>query len=151
MTIRTGISASIFTLLLAVGTVLPAAGQQTATPEGAAEETVWTEDFGEQVRVLLETGDPERQKVAVRFVLQYSGENGPDIDFRPVVPELFRLYEKAEDESLRIMAVNALSAVGGESAMTRLADQVHYEESDRVRQQMVRALAVRLQGRSEGR
>lgn len=151
MTIRTGISATIFTLLLAFGTVLPAAGQQTAPLEVASEETVWTEGFGEQLRVLLETEDPERQKVAVRFVLQYSGENGPDIDFRPVVPELFRLYEKAEDESLRIMAVNALSAVGGESDMSRLADQLHFEESDRVRQQMVRVLAVRLQGRSERR
>lgn len=67
------------------------------------------------------------------------------------MPELFRLYGQAEDESLRVVAVNALSAVGGESAMTRLADQVYYEGSDRVRQQMVRGLAVRLQGRSKGR
>lgn len=69
MTIRTGISATLLTLLLAVGTVLPAAGQQKATPEVASEEIVWTEGFGKQVRVLLETEDPERQKVAVRFVL----------------------------------------------------------------------------------
>lgn len=151
MTIRTGITASILTLILAFSTVIPAAGQQKATPEVASEEAFWTEGFGEQVHVLLETGDPERQKAAVRFVLEYSKGNGPDIDFRPLVPELFRLYEKAEDESLRIMAVNALSAVGGESAMSRLAEQIHFEESDRVRQQMVRALAVRLQSRSEGR
>jgi len=103
------------------------------------------------VRTLLETGDPERQKIAVRFVLEYSGETGPDIDFRPVVPELLRLYEESTDESLRIMAVNALSAVSGESAMSRLADRIHFEESERVRQQMVCVLTVRLQRQSKGR
>ncbi|PSQ81249.1 MAG: hypothetical protein BRD41_03080 [Bacteroidetes bacterium QS_1_63_11] len=78
-------------------------------------------------------------------------EIGPDIDFRPVVPELLRLYEESTDESSRIMAVNALSATGGESAMSRLADRIHFEESERVRQQMVRVLTVRLQRQPEGR
>lgn len=130
---------------------MPAAGQQMTTPEVGSAEASWAENFGEQVRALLETGDPERQKIAVRFVLEYSGETGPDIDFRPVVPELLRLYEESTDVSLRIMAINALSAVGGESAMSRLADRLHFEESDRVRQQMVRVLTVRLQRQSTGR
>lgn len=151
MTIRTGITASLFTLLLAFGAVSPAAGQQKATPEVTSEQAFWTEGFGEQVRVLLETGDPERQKIAVRYILEYSRGNGPDIDFRPVVPELLRLYETADDESLRIMAVNALSAVGGDKVMSQLADRIHFEESDRVRQQMVRVLSVRLQRQSSGR
>ena len=67
------------------------------------------------------------------------------------MPELLRLYEESTDESLRIMAVNALSAVSGESAMSRLADRIHFEESERVRQQMVCVLTVRLQRQSKGR
>ena len=119
-------------------------------PEVGSAETSWTENFGEQVRTLLETGAPERQKLLC--VLCWSTrEIGPDIDFRPVVPELLRLCEEPTDESLRIMAVNALSAAGGESAMSRLADRIHFEESERVCQQMVRVLTVRLQRQSKGR
>ncbi|PSQ58311.1 MAG: hypothetical protein BRD27_06430 [Bacteroidetes bacterium QH_10_64_19] len=97
----------------------------------------------------------KREPLSVRKLLcalcWSTREIGPDIDFRPVVPELLRLYEESTDESLRIMAVNALSAVGGESAMSRLADRIHFEESERVRQQMVRVLTVRLQRQSKGR
>ena len=83
-------------------------------------------------------------------MLEYSRDR-TDIDFRPVAPELLRLYEESTDESPRIMTVNALSAAGGESVMSRLADRIHFEESERVREQMVRVLTVRLQRQSKGR
>lgn len=150
MTIRRGTTTSVLALLLAFGTVIPANGQ-TAAPQDSLEIVSWPEHFGEQVQTLLRTGDAERQEKAVRLVLEYAGRDDLSIDFRPAEPELIRLYEEAGDESLRIMALNALSAVGGELSMETLATQVRYEESDRVRQQMLRVLSVRLQRQSEER
>lgn len=145
MTIRTSIAASLMALLLAVGAVAPASAQPDATATDSIEKAPWTEHLGEQARVLLETGDPERQEDAVRYVLLYARRSDVNVDFEPAVPALFEIYENAENEGLRLMALSALNAIGGEPVMTRLAEQVRFEQSDRVRHHALRMLKIHLQ------
>lgn len=150
MTIRTSITAILVALLLAIGAAGPAAAQQTTTPTPSVEAGSWTEHFGAQVRLLLESGDAERQEKAMRYVLLFTGRSDVDIDFEPAVPALFEIYEDAEGEGVRLMALSALNAIGGEPVMTRLTEGVRYEQSDRVRQHTLRILKIHLQRRSEG-
>lgn len=150
MTIRTSIAASLTALLLAVGAVAPASAQSDATATASVENAPWTEHFGEQVRQLLETGDPERQEDAMQYVLLYARRSDVDVDFGPAVPALFEIYEDAEKEGLRLLALSALNAIGGEPVMTRLAERVRYERSDRVRHHTLRMLKIHLQRKREG-
>jgi len=139
-------ASTLFLVLLLAGLMAaPATAQQTAAPEANAPESPWIEHFGEQARLLLETGDAERQEEALQFILTFSQHAEKDINFAPAIPALFDVYESAEDEGLRLLALSALQAVGSEDDFKRLAEHVQFESSDRVRRQALRMLTVRQQ------
>lgn len=145
MTIRSSIVALLPALLLAIGFVPQAAAQSRAVSGPASSTLTWTEDFGQQVRVLLETGDEERQGGAMQLTQLYAGQFNADIDFSPAVPALLKIYETSENEGLRLMALASLDAIGNESALNRLAERVLAEKSERVRKQTLRVLTSHLQ------
>ncbi|MFB6099037.1 MAG: hypothetical protein ABEK84_08010 [Salinibacter sp.] len=149
MTLRTTVLAAVATLLLAGSPVGSAAAQPLSSPDSSVEAASWPQRFGAQVRRILDTGDPERQELALRLVLQYAKRSDLNIDFGPAIPALFEVYERAEQEHLRIMALNALVLVGEKADMARLAHQVRFEQSERVRRHTLRALQARHRRRGE--
>lgn len=142
MTIRTLLVATMTALFIAAGSASPTLAQPEDSPALSTEKVSWTEHFGKQIRALLETEDPERQQNAIQHVLLYANRSDVDIDFEAAVPALFEIYENAEDDGLRLMALTALNAIGGEPVMARLAERVSYEKSNRVREHTLRILMV---------
>lgn len=142
MTIRTSFVVSLSLFVLTMGLGSPASAQSSTESEVALEKTPWVDTFGQQVRTLLETGDPERQSNAMRFVLYYAGQRGMDIDFSAAVPALFDVYENEEDEGLRILALRALNVIGDEQVRARLAEQARLESTGRVRAHTIRMLTI---------
>jgi hypothetical protein len=148
MNIRTRVFAGIFALLLALAPITVANAQSTMS-EPVHEESVqpeWTEVFGEQVRVLLESGDMHRQENAMLLILRYEQQSELDIDFRPAVPALFEIYESDAQEGHRLLALSTLEAIGGEDTLQELAERVRERriDSDRVRDHTLRVLTVHL-------
>ena len=154
MTIRTSFIASALALLL---TFAPASdlAAQPSDPVNVAQGNApqWTEVFGEQVRVLLESDDVNRQENAMLLILRYERQTDFEIDFRPAVPALFDIYEGSAKEGHRLLALSTLQAIGGEPVLTRLAERMreNREASDRVKRHTIRVLAAHLQySRADG-
>lgn len=144
MTIRRYAIVGLAALSLALLPYAPALAQKTIHPAVSAQSS-WVENFGEQVRTLLETGDAERQEKTMQLVLDYAGRSNVEIDFEPAVPALFDIYEHAETEGLRLLALASLDAIGDEPEFERLAERVRFEQSERVREQTLRVLTARRQ------
>lgn len=148
MTIRTSFIASAFALLLTFAPASDLAAQPSdpaIAVQGGAPQ--WTEVFGEQVRVLLESDDVNRQENAMLLILRYERQTDLDIDFRPAVPALFEIYEGSAEEGHRLLALSTLQAIGGEPVLNRLAERMreNREASDRVKRHTIRVLAAHLQ------
>lgn len=152
MTIRTNLIAVLSLFLFTVGPVLPAPAQSTAEePVATVDEASWPAHFGEQLRVLLEAPDVERQTKAMDLILRYARNSELEINFQPVVRPLFTIYERDSHEGRRLLALSALEAIGTESVLERLAAGVQQESSERVRRHTVRVLTVHRQKRSSVR
>jgi len=152
MTTRKCLVASLFAFLMALSVVPSLAAQplEEAVDEPAVKASVppqWVTVFGEQTRVLLESGDVERQENAMMLILQYEQRPDLEIDFYPAVPALFDIYEGSADEGHRLLALSTLQAIGGEPVLIRLAERLreHREASDRVKRHTIRVLAAHLQ------
>lgn len=151
MNIRTRVIAGISALLLALAPITAASAQSTMS-EPVHEESVqpkWTEAFGDQVRMLLESNDMHRQENAMLLILRYEKQSELNIDFRPAVPALFEIYESDAKEGHRLLALSTLDAIGGEDTLQELAKRVRERriDSDRVREHTLRVLTVHLNQR----
>lgn len=147
MTIRTYLVLGLITPLLAFGFAPRAAAQSTPADAEAADQPAWTEHFGYQIRQLLKAPNPERQEKAMMLVLQLVRHHDLDIDFEPAVPVLFDIFEGAEEEGMRLLALRVLGAIGDEPALRRLAQRIPEEQSERVRAHTLRLLTVHHQHR----
>ena len=157
MTTRKRLVATTFALFMALTLAPSLVAQSSNAPslnatldEPAVEESVpprWTAAFGEQARVLLQTGDIERQENAMMLILQYERRSDLAIDFQPAVPALFDIYEGSADDGHRLLALSTLQAIGGTPVLNRLAERLreNREASDRVKRHTIRVLAAYLQ------
>lgn len=140
-------------LVITMAAALPvaSAAQSSIPDESDSVHPRWTQDFGEQLRTLLTSGDPVRTEKAMMLIMKYAQHDDLDIDFRPAIPALFAIYESGSaEEGLRLLALSTIETVGGEETMHRLADRVlkGEESSERVERQTLRILTVRVQERT---
>lgn len=139
----------IYTLLTALALVVligspPVATAQshTSAVDSAATHGQWKAHFGLQLRTLLESSDPAVQDNGMQLILHYA-QRDADIDFTPTIPALFDVYDHAEHEGRRLLALRAIDAVGTDAHMRRLAQRLDTDLPDRVRTHTLRTLAAR--------
>lgn len=149
MEIRNSLTVGAFALFLALAPVSNVGAHPSHLAHEETNQPEWTKVLGEQVRMLLELGDINRQEDAMLLVLQYAQRSDLKIDFQPAVPALLAIYESEADEGHRLIALSALNAVGSEPVLGRLAERVRNraETSERVKRQTLRVLTVRSQQR----
>lgn len=133
---------SRFSLLLLAGTLFFGAPRSAPAQSPANASDAWATHFPNQVRTLLESPTPEVQDNGMQLILHYAQRDAA-IDFAPAVPALFDVYDHAEHEGRRLLALRAIDAVGTEVHMRRLAQRLDTELSDRVRNHTLRTLAAR--------
>jgi hypothetical protein len=136
-----------FALFLALAPVTSLVAQPSQPAHEETNHPQWTMVLGEQVRMLLESSDTNRQEDAMLLILQYAQRPDLKIDFQPTVPALLRIYESDADEGHRLIALSALDAIGGQPVLGRLAERVRTREepSERVRRHTLRVLTIRSQ------
>jgi len=151
MTTRHLLSVAALALLIAV-THPVASTAQSSVPSGEPSvQPRWTEGFAEQVNTLLTSGDAKRADSAMMLIMEFARRDDLDINFQPAIPALFEIYEaESMTEGRRLLALSTLDAIGGDPTMKRLAERLRggAESSDRVEQQTLRILTVRLQERT---
>lgn len=147
MEIRNPLIIGAFALFLALAPVATVVAHPSDPTPEETNQPQWTKVLGEQVRMLLESGDVERQEDAMLLVVQYAERSDLKIDFQPAVPALLDIYESDADEGHRLIALSALNVLGDEPTLGRLAERVRNraETSDRVRRHTLRVLTVRSQ------
>jgi hypothetical protein len=133
-------------VIMCIGSGAAATGAhgQTSPPHGVDESAAasqWTQHFGDQVAQLLKTGDPDRQAEAMALILHYS-RSQHTIDFGPAISPLLRVYDHAGSEDLKIMALVALNAIGGDAVVQGLIARVERVSSERLRKHTLHVLTA---------
>ena len=122
----------------------PAATAQShsASADSSASYGQWKTHFGAQLRTLLESPNTDVQDNGMQLILHYT-QRDTDIDLAAAVPALFSIYDHAEYEGRRLLALRAIDAIGTDTHMQRLALRLNNELSSRVRAHTLRTLAAR--------
>jgi len=140
-----------FALSLAFVTAATAQGPSSPASPGSSqrslqadssvvEDAAWIEALDEQLAVLLESGDPERQSAAMTLVIelrrQPSGTqpSGP-YDFTKCISPLLRIYRSDPREGMRLLALAALHEIGSRRVYDALRASFQETRSERVRRQ----------------
>ncbi len=118
----------------------PAFAQTSIQAPIHAVPDVWEDHILEQVQQsLLDESDEVR--VATMQVLLDLHKAYPEQDWNATVPHLIANYKWMDLPAERMMALAALNAIGGDEAMTRLADAVTNEAEPTVRRATLASLA----------
>lgn len=100
--------------------------------EAAYANTDW-DNLQKQLTTSLESPVESIQVSAMQHIVFFSTNFAENVNFRSSTDTLMRIYTDHEDERMRVLALQALNAVGGYIIMEQLADFVETESSDRVR------------------
>lgn len=134
--------------LIALAVMAPASFAQSNQPaHDIRVHPPWTQGFTDQMQMLLTTGDSERMEVAMQLIIQYGKQSKLPINFNPLIPTLFDIFESESMSSgQRLLTLSALEAIGSEVVMERLAERLRSgrEQSEHVKQQTIRVLTVRM-------
>ena len=119
---------------------LPAAADMATTDVGEVSYldfsemgAAWWKDFSRACAHTLLASDDEAQERAMRNVIFFATHYPGEADLRRTTPKLLRIYFYDRDEQRRLLALAALSAIGDDSAMLDVAQEVEHERSTRVR------------------
>ena len=130
----------------AQGPSSPGSSQRSLQADSSVvEDAAWIETLDEQLAVLLESGDPERQSAAMTLVIelrrQPSGTqpsstqpSGP-YDFTECISPLLRIYRSDQREGMRLLALAALHEIGTRRMYDALRASFQETRSERVRRQ----------------
>ena len=130
----------------AQGPSSPGSSQRSLQADSSVvEDAAWIEALDEQLAVLLESGDPERQSAAMTLVIelrrQPSGTqpsstqpSGP-YDFTECTSPLLRIYRSDPREGIRLLALAALHEIGTRRVYDALRASFQETRSERVRRQ----------------
>ena len=135
---------------LSLAFVAPATAQGPSSPgssqrflqadSSVVEDAAWIETLDEQLAVLLESGDPERQSAAMTLVIELTRQpsgtqpSGP-YDFTECISPLLRIYRSDQREGMRLLALAALHEIGTRRVYDALRASFQETRSERVRRQ----------------
>lgn len=130
---------AVLTLLMIIILVPTAQAQVKERPEIAEEPPLitsptWTANFAKQTALQLRSKHEAIREQALINLITVANHPRHNLDLRPAIAGLKRIYEQRRHEEHRMMALVALHAIGDAESMSYLAEQVqHGEPSDRVR------------------
>lgn len=82
---------------------------------------------------LLKEADDESKQQALQNIIFLSTNFKEDVNFSRATSNLYNIFRFDQNEGYRIMALQALHAIGNETSMRQLAAHVRWERSPRVR------------------
>ncbi|GAB5520751.1 MAG: hypothetical protein RhofKO_30020 [Rhodothermales bacterium] len=114
-------------------------------PLNVQAETAYTNSqwnkLEQQVLTALDSDVQAIQVSAMQHIAFFAANFDDEVDFRRSTNTLMRVYTEHSNEQVRILALQALNAVGGYQIMEKLADHVGDENSARVRKMTNAVLA----------
>lgn len=130
---------SLLILLMMIILVPTAQAQAEGMPKVSEEAPLitsptWTANFGKQTALQLRSKNEAIREQALINLIMIANHPRHNVNLRPAISGLQRIYERGRREEYRLMALVALHAIGDADSMSYLAEQVqHWERSDRVR------------------
>lgn len=138
------IAAPLLAGLVALGSVAPAAAQDTSITSAehiqAMTPVAW-QNLGIELTLALDAEAPATRQQTLQFITFFATNYHDKLDLTRALPRLLRIYEYDAEENARIMALTALHAIGEETSMGYLRELVRKEQSPRVRRLALAALA----------
>lgn len=130
----------------AQGPSSPGSSQRSLQADSSVvEDAAWIEALDEQLAVLLESGDPERQSAAMTLVIElrrqpsgtqpFSTQPSGPYDFTKCISPLLRIYRSDPREGMRLLALAALHEIGTRRVYDALRASFQETRSERVRRQ----------------
>jgi hypothetical protein len=100
----------------------------------------WWNALGRQLALSVDIPPEQVSPVAVQNIIFFATNHRSRIRLDDAVPGLRAVYEQHAEESMRIMAVVALHAIGSRAAMRALRKTLPDEPSERVRKMAMAAV-----------
>ncbi|MEM1125904.1 MAG: hypothetical protein AAGI71_04580 [Bacteroidota bacterium] len=126
---------SAFALMLTIGV-------NTAAAQGpyAEKSDAWWAQLGDQLTESINSPVEQVKVQTIRHIIFFSANHSDKVNLDGTVPVLLRMYDGSADEKHRVLALAAIDAIGSNSAMEYLAQQVETERSEKVQRMMVAML-----------
>ena len=96
-------------------------------------DAAWWKDFSRAAAQALLSSDDLVQERAMQSIIFFATYYPEQADFRRTAAQLLQIYRYEQDEQQRVLALSALNALGDETAMRHLAQDVEHETSERLR------------------
>lgn len=126
-------------LALAFGIAPLTYAQSVEQASVVMDDLEWTM-LGYQLAESLESPIDQIKEQSLQHITFFATNYSNKVDLDIAVPELLKIYE-SDKEDYRILALTALHAIGNTEAMAFLSDSVQDEQSTRVRELTLAALA----------
>jgi hypothetical protein len=112
----------------------PALAQNPAAE--ADQPPVWKQTFDAQMATLLKSDDAAVQDRAMVNIITMAGRQDPDVRINRTVAPLLSIFENAEAEQRRLLALSALHATNSDAAMRSLVGMLEVEPSELLQKRM---------------
>jgi hypothetical protein len=123
---------ALFVALLFAAT--PVLAQSPASE--ADQPPVWKQTFDAQMSALLKSDDVAVQDRAMVNIITVASRQDPDVKINRVVAPLLSIFENANAEQRRLLALSALHATNSDAAMRSLIGMLEVEPSDLLQERM---------------
>ena len=134
------LAAYLFVFAVALAGTAPAFAQDADTPYATMDAAQW-EQLSQQLTQSLDSPIAQIKLETLQHINFFATHYSDEVDLTGAVTKLIEIYEDDTEEGFRILALTSLHALGDRSVMLYLSDVVQTEQSPRVRQLTLAALA----------
>ena len=134
------LAAFFFVFAVALSATAPAFAQDADTPYATMDAQQWKQ-LSQQLTQSLDSPVAQIKLETLQHINFFASHYSEKIDLTGAVTKLIEIYEDDTEEGFRILALTSLHALGDRSVMLYLSEAVQVEQSPRVRQLTLAALA----------
>ncbi len=134
------LAAYLFVFAVALAGTAPTFAQDADTPYATMDALQWKQ-LSQQLTLSLDSPIAQIKLETLQHVNFFATYYSDKIDLTEAVTTLIEIYEDDMEEGFRILALTSLHALSDRSVMMYLSDVVQTEQSPRVRQLTLAALA----------
>ncbi len=134
------LAAYLFVFAVALAGTAPAFAQNADSQYATMDGLQWKQ-LSQQLTLSLDSPIAQIKLETLQHVNFFATYYSDKIDLTEAVTTLIDIYENDMEEGFRILALTSLHALGDRSVMLYLSDVVQTEQSPRVRQLTLAALA----------
>ncbi len=134
------LAAYLFIFAVALATTTPVFAQDADTPYATMNGLQWKQ-LSQQLTLSLDSPIAQIKQETLQNINFFATYHNDKIDLTEAVTKLIKIYEDDAEEGFRILALTSLHALNDRSVMRYLSEVVRTEQSPRVRQLTLAALA----------